>query len=243
MTDPFADSRERPFRAVFAPVIWWRTYARLLYLLLAFPLGLAYFVIYVTGAALGLGLLILSIGAVILALLIMAARPIAHFERFLARGLIGESIPPIPAPRTVGPGFWRWLQGILKDSVTWKTLAFVLLRFPLGLASWILVVVLGTTAVALMGAPLAEPLGGTLNFGPWTPTTPLELWGIALGGLLAFVIVVHIVNGLAIGWGKLTRLAVTRRGVDGPPEPSLADAPPAAIMPGPSVPRLSPTPA
>ena len=200
MENPYRS--ENPFAVVFGPLAWPRTYGRLLYLLLGLPLGVAYFTFYVTGLSLGIGLLIMTIGAVILVALLLAARPIAHFERMLAVGLVGEPIPPIPAPRTSGPGFWKWLAGTAGDSVTWKTLAFALLRFPLGLVSWILVVVLMSLALALIAAPVVEPLGGEIDFGIWVPTTAAELGVVSLMGLVAFVIVVHIVNGLAVAWGR-----------------------------------------
>jgi hypothetical protein len=241
MTNPYTDASQHPFRAVFGPVFWWRSYTRLLYLLLALPVGVLYFTVYVTGLSLGIGLLIMTIGAVILVALMLASRPIAHFERMLAVSLVGEPIPPIPAPRTAGPGFWKWLAGTAGDSVTWKTLAFALLRFPLGLVSWVLVVVLVSLALALIAAPVVEPLGGDVDFGVWSPTTAAELGVVSLIGLATFVIVIHIVNGLAVAWGKLARLAVTR-GTPGASAPA-ASHPIAPETLGPAAPRFSPLPA
>jgi len=261
MTNPYDGYHDHPVRAVFGPLIWWRSYTRLLYLLLTFPVGLTYFVLYVTGASLGVGLLILWVGAVILALLMLALRPIAQLERVMAIGLIGERIPSIPAPRTSGSGFWKWFAGVAKDSVTWKTFAFVMLRFPLGLVCWTLVVVMVALVLGLISAPLAAPLGGTIDFGVWQPTTPAELWAVAAIGLVLYLPMIHIVNGLAVAWGRLTRLAVTRGTSGAPPAATLADAPPAPDGPsapeprfaagspsepgslGPSAPRLAPSPA
>jgi hypothetical protein len=48
------------------------TYLNIIYLLLAFPLGTAYFVFLVTGLSLGLGLLIIWIGIPILLFMIVA---------------------------------------------------------------------------------------------------------------------------------------------------------------------------
>jgi hypothetical protein len=231
MTNPYDGYHDHPVRAVFGPLIWWRSYTRLLYLLLTFPVGLIYFVVYVTGASLGVGLLILWVGAVILALLMLALRPIAQLERGMAIGLIGERIPPIPAPRTSGPGFWKWFAGVAKDPVTWKTFAFVLLRFPLGLVCWTLVVVLVSLVLGLISAPLAAPLGGTIDFGVWQPTTPAELWTVAAIGLAFYLPMIHIVNGLAVAWGKLTRLAVTRGTSGAPPDSTAAEVPPAPDRP------------
>ena len=45
-----------------------QSYVNILYLLLSFPLGIAYFVFLVTGISLGFGLLIIWVGVPILAL-------------------------------------------------------------------------------------------------------------------------------------------------------------------------------
>lgn len=57
-----------------------QTYRNLLYLALAFPLGLAYFVGFVTGTALGVGLFITWVGLPILALTLAATTAVAGFE-------------------------------------------------------------------------------------------------------------------------------------------------------------------
>jgi hypothetical protein len=56
----------------FGVAIWGQTYLNLLYLLLAFPLGLFYFVLLVTGFSLGFGLLILWVGVIILVGMLVA---------------------------------------------------------------------------------------------------------------------------------------------------------------------------
>ena len=55
---------------IFGVFIQLQTYLNILYLLLAFPLGLGYFVFLVTGLALGLGLFITWFGIVILLLVL-----------------------------------------------------------------------------------------------------------------------------------------------------------------------------
>lgn len=65
-----------------------QTYLNLLYLGLAFPLGIAYFVFVVLGLSLGVSLAIFVVGIPILLLVVLAALGIAAFERWLADRLL-----------------------------------------------------------------------------------------------------------------------------------------------------------
>ena len=68
-TSPYAAFWSHPLRGFFGVMTWRQSYLNIVYLILGFPLGLAYFVFYVTGGALGIGLLIVTVGAAILLLL------------------------------------------------------------------------------------------------------------------------------------------------------------------------------
>jgi hypothetical protein len=124
MTNPYEAVREHPLRAIFGPVVWGRTYARILYLIIGFPLGLLYFVLYVTGFALGLGLLVIGIGVAILAALILLARPLGRLERVLAIHLLGEDVPPVRIEPLPDREFSTWLKDVYPSAVTWKSLAW-----------------------------------------------------------------------------------------------------------------------
>ena len=84
-----------------------RTYAAAVYLALAFPLGIAYFVGTVVGISHGLGLSILVVGVPILAATLGGVVAVSIGERALAEGLLASppSVPryePLkPRPRSV----------------------------------------------------------------------------------------------------------------------------------------------
>src|SRR3954468_22489681 len=79
-----------------------RSYRNLLYLLLAFPLGLTYFLFLVVGLSLGLGLTIIWVGLPVLLLVLLGSRALSALERQLAIGLLGAEVPPM-APPAAGP--------------------------------------------------------------------------------------------------------------------------------------------
>ncbi|GCE04501.1 sensor domain-containing protein [Dictyobacter aurantiacus] len=132
------------------------TLGNMLYLLLSFPLGIIYFVILVVGLSVGLGTVIVWIGLPILLLTLLAIRGIAIMERDLAANLLQMPMPYIPPRQPVeGKGkLLRWLRGSLSDAVTWKSMIYMLLKFPLGIISFVLVVTLPLIALGMTLEPL-----------------------------------------------------------------------------------------
>ena len=132
-----------------------RTYLRIAYLLLAFPLALTYFIVIVTGVSVGLGLAIIGIGIAILALTMLAWLLFARFERELAIHLLGARIRPFsvadPRPLSV----WNQLLRTVRDPVTWKSLAYLLVEFPLGIFSFSLAITLISAALGFAFWPIA----------------------------------------------------------------------------------------
>ena len=165
-TSPYATFASNPVGGIFGILAWPRTYLNLIYLLIGFPLGLAYFVFYVVGGSLGAGLSILGIGLVILFLLILAAWALALFERALANALLGAEVPS-PGHTATEEGGWPWVKSVVGNPVTWKGLVFQLLKFPLGLASWIVTIVVLAVVGGFIAAPLVIQFGGTIQIDPW----------------------------------------------------------------------------
>lgn len=231
MTDPYRRFFERPLYGVFAPVVWPGTWKRVFYLLLGFPIGLAWFVYYVTGLSMGVGLLILSIGALILAAMFYAAMPLGLAERWLADLLLDADVPEtgFRAPAE-DEGFWAWAKDAAKNPVVWKTHLWLLLRFPLGLASWLAVVVGLSVSMAFVFAPIVVALGGQVRLGGWyDPASPVEALGATAMGLVGLVITIHLLNGIAAGWAALARLLLGRRGPKSEPRETVAESEPGLL--------------
>ena len=192
------------WQARFARVGWrGQTWLNLAYLLVAFPTGLAYFIVLVVGITTGVGLAVLVVGLVILLATLAAWRGMAAIERGIARALLGVVIaqPPdrhgIRLPERIG----RWLR----DPVTWKSLVFVALKFPLGLASFAIVAFLGFFALVLTFAPLIVLVTPVTVFG-WIVESPLQALPLTIVGLIADLLLLHLGNGLAWLWGLFARV-------------------------------------
>ena len=102
-----------------------RTYSNLLYLMLAFPLGLAYFIFLAVGLPLGLGLTIVWIGIPILALVFAGSWGISAMERQAAIHMLGADVPPMmPPPVQEERSFWQKVYAFYTNPVTWKGMGF-----------------------------------------------------------------------------------------------------------------------
>jgi len=186
------------FKVVLKP----RTYLNLLYLLLSFPLGLFYFVVLVTGISLGLGLLITLVGIPLLMLMVLVWWGLAFIERHLAISLLRADIAPMHT-RLYG-NLWHKYKQIFKNPVTWKSLLFLFLKFPMGIFAFVVVITLISVSMSFIIAPLLYILvlfgmpGNYYMVGNISlldnPIIPiiLGLFGIFLG-----FVSLHAFNGIA----------------------------------------------
>jgi Putative sensor len=169
----------------------------LLHNLLGLPLGVAFFVWLVTGLSTGLGLLITLIGIPLLTLVLASVRPLTAFERAMANELLGADIPGAPlAP--AGTGWLGRLKAYWTDGRTWRGMLYLFIRFPAGLASFVVATVAYGLALMLLAAPVLGPLDADgLDVGPWDIDGVLE--GLALVPLGAIALIAAGWISVAIG--------------------------------------------
>lgn len=181
------------------------SYLNILYLLLAFPLGIFYFVYLITGFSIGLSLLYLFIGLPFLLLAMFSWRFFARFEGFQARWLLKEAVQADrPLRWAEANGFWNWITSRLSSKYTWKGLVYLFLKAPLGLISFIITVILASVSGVLISAPFIYKF---VDYElPWgaisTMPQALSLTGI---GLILGLFSLHIFNGLAAVFRWLSR--------------------------------------
>jgi Putative sensor len=181
-----------------------QTYRNLAYLLLSFVLGIAYLVFLVTGLSVGVGLTAVWVGIPILLLVTAAWWKLAAFERMMAGRLLGVSITP-PTPRQPNVRLVRRVTRHFGDSLTWKSLLFLLLKFPLGIISFVLSVTLISTSLSLLAVPFLYRFAD-ITVGPFAIDTPMR--ALYFGGLGAFIGVwsLHGLNA----WSRLCGWVATK---------------------------------
>ena len=135
------------------PIADRRTYGRILYLLLALPLGVAEFTFLVTAISFGFGTAVTLIGIPVLIGAMWAWRWLADLERRLIGRLVGVEISSPYRPDPVGGRWWRRVAARISDPATWKDLAFLLLQLPLGILSFTVTVTVLSLGLGLLLAP------------------------------------------------------------------------------------------
>ena len=198
---------------VFGIIVDPQTYRNILYLAMAFPLGVLYFVGLTFGLALGLGLAVVLVGIPILIAVILGTRPVAAFERLLANELLAVDIsPPNDALPVEGERFWQTVKRYLGAPSTWKGLVFLYLKFWLGVFSFIILVVGVTVTTAFITAPLHynDP-AVSVGVGAWViDTGPEALFGVVFGAAFGLGSL-HFFNAVAWLSGLFARLLLGSR--------------------------------
>lgn len=243
-------------KSFFGVGIRGQTYLNTLYLMLAFPLGLFYFIFFVVGFSAGIPLVIVWVGLLILAGVFAAWYGMIAFERTLAIGLLHEQIPPIMRQNLAEKSLWQKFTAFMTNSVAWKGLFYLLARFPLGILSFVVLVTLLSTSLALIAAPFYYLYAPTHIDLTWNGVDSMPVWMIdtlpealivSLAGLLLLLVSLHIFNGLAWVSGKFARIMLGNFSepavVTAVPAPAVvAEIPPAVEVASqePAAPEVSP---
>ena len=182
-----------------------QAYLNLLYLLAAFPLGVFYFVFLVSGLSTGISLIIIWVGIPILLLVGIGWWTLANFERFMVVHLLKEDLPPMVSPSNQDTQIWTRFKAHLVNPVTWKSLLYLLLKFPLGTATFVVLITLISLTLAFLITPFTyqslsffQPgmsIGGNLMVWQINSITDALLAGLI--GLILWPVTLHITNGLA----------------------------------------------
>ncbi|MCW2944610.1 MAG: histidine kinase [Actinoallomurus sp.] len=146
----------------------WRSAA---YLLLHFPLGLAYFISLVVLLSVSAGTVIIWVGVLGLALTMILWRGAAMLERRLVRLAFGVEVPsPYRTLPQGGNPFKKW-KAMAVDPATWKDLVYLLLAFPIGVAEFTMSVVLWSASLALITMPVSIiwQQAGFIRCAVWRP--------------------------------------------------------------------------
>jgi hypothetical protein len=177
-----------------------RTYRRILYLLVAMPLGFLYYVVLAFGFVFGVALTVFVVGVPVLLATLLLARVLADWERRLANALLDTDIGPRDGlPSLSEDGVLAAVSALVRSNTTWRSVAFLVVKSLVGFLAWLFVLLAGVGALAL----LLAPLGGTATVLGWTiDTLPERLLALPLGVLLALA-TVHVLAAAADQTGDI----------------------------------------
>lgn len=183
--------------------------------LIGFPLAVVGFSIVAYASVLSIGLAITFVGIPMLAVVLWGCRWAAHGYRVLARDLLDLSVPT-PRPRPPRVGILGRLGGALSDPVNWRSWLYLIVRFPLGVTSFIVAVAAWGYAIAFLTYPAwfwlipQRDASGHLRRGAQLGTTtyldsPATLILTAVVGVLLVGVAPWLVHGVALAERWLVR--------------------------------------
>jgi hypothetical protein len=184
------------------------TYKRLVYLLLAFPLGVAYFVAFTTASSLGVSLTITLVGIPLLLVTLIATTGAAQLEGRLAEVLLdSETARPRSLRQSLDTddGYAAAIQRFLAEPTTWTSVAVVLLKFLYGLVAFVVTVTGGAIVLTMLAAPIVyDDPETSYRVGSYVVSTLPEALGVAGLGVVGLWIVCNVCNALAMAGGVMT---------------------------------------
>ena len=158
MSQDLARSSGRPAATILLAPVSRRSWSEVGYALIGLPLGVAGFAVTVATLSFGLGNSFLLIGLPLLAVGSIIARWFGALDREVGRRLLGVQVAD-PAPLQRRPGFVGWIVAQLTDVVAWRARGYLLLRFPLAVASFVVAAVFWAAGIAYVLWPAAWAAG------------------------------------------------------------------------------------
>ena len=231
------------FRKVFGVLFDPRTYGAIVYMLLALPLGIAYFTFVTVGLSLSIGLMILIIGVFIAIAFFAMARGISLVEGFITGALLGAKIPHRDADvaedisefaesdgedeQESKSRLWPATKRMFTDLRTYSSMIYMALMMPLGVGYFTIAVTGFVTSIAFMLAPFGSLISDhvtVMDVSVDEPETliqlsefansPVGLIVVALVGFALFFTMLHLSRG--IGWlhARLAEKMLIKRSLD-----------------------------
>ena len=206
----------------FKVIISRQAYLNLIYLLAAFPLGVFYFIYLVSGLSIGISLSIVWVGIPLLLVVGIGWWILARFEHFLTVHWLKEEIPSMMLPQnTVPPAagnkkIWEYFKGYFFNPVTWKSPGYLLLKFPIGIATFAILITFISLSLAFLTLPLTYQLLDFQISGFFSPDSLVwqvdNIFEALLGtlmGVLLWPLTLQIANGLAWVHAKFARVMLS----------------------------------
>ena len=149
---------------------------------------------------------------------IAASWAMAAFERKLAIEILGEEIgpmsseTPVPTDSSWG-GRWRKFRSHLSNPVTWTSMFYLLVKFPVGTFTFSATVALLASSIGLILAPMFYQIADRVEFtwwdgalfGLWTIDSMGEAWLVTIAGVALLFVSLHLINGMAKLSGQLAQ--------------------------------------
>ena len=198
-------TRTAPVRRFFGVVTRPQSYRSIGYLLLGLPLGTVWFTVLITGLSVAGSMLIVALlGIPMLLGMWYVIRAFANVERSVANALLEQDIPLGRIASTHRGNLWVRLRSLTAERDRWRELGYLMLRFPVGVATFTIAVAALTAPIIVAYAPIYARYVDD-SFGDWFWASELEdfasnspwSWLLLPLGLTMLIVSYHLMNALA----------------------------------------------
>ena len=208
---------------LFQPIISPRTYLRAIHLFAMFPLGIIYFVSLVTAFVVGGVLIWTIVGPVVLLATLYLSRWAGDIEAWLVRHIAPLELRRPPTAIDRGLSFRSQVWTRLIDPTTWTGVVYLFAPFPIGVAAFVGLVVIGAVSGSFIAAPLLLQVGvDDIDLGFTVldrPSEAIVLVPIGVLGLFAGIHIVSIASALHAWWARFMLGSRAQRVPSLAPEP------------------------
>ena len=183
-----------------------QSYRDLGYLLLGLPLGALWFTALVSGLSVAISMLVVALlGIPMLLGMWYLTRWLANVERSTVNLLLGQHLDLAPMASPDRGNLWVRLRSMSSDRDRWRELGYLVLRFPVGVATFTIAATAVATPFLIAYAPFAARYRGSRPFGDWSLSPRMEdfassspwSWFLVPLGVAIVIPALHLVNALA----------------------------------------------
>jgi uncharacterized membrane protein len=189
-----------------------QAWSAFLYMLLSGLTGCIYGMWILMGASISFFSLILIIGLPLTGLFLLSVRGIALVEGRIVEALLGLRMPRRPLFVQKGLSWSDKLKALITESHTWKSLAYMILHFPVGILYFFGAVILFSVSLKCFLYPLwywglGRPLI-TFSQAVYPPVWSIPL--ISIAGLVMLPLILHLAKSVGQIHGRFAKFMLVR---------------------------------
>jgi hypothetical protein len=135
-----------------------RAWGSLLYMLIAFVTGIAYFSWAVTGLSVSVSFAIFIFGLPVALLFLLSVRGVAWLEGRLVEALLGVRMPRRQMFAPQNPKLLERIKTLVMDKHTWFSILYMLIQFVLGTVYFVVLVTVFSFALTGLAIPFVQEI-------------------------------------------------------------------------------------
>ena len=156
-----------------------------------------------------------SIGIFVLFGVLLFIYLLIKFELLLIKVLQGRDVPELHL-KEAEEGFWNKMKATLFDGLLWKGVLYFLIKYVLGIFSFVTLVTLTSLSISLATSPIWILINRNVNtydryVAPFIEANPILIPAAMAVGLILVFASLHAFNGLALLHAKIAEGLLKRK--------------------------------